>query len=326
VRFLMPILKELVIPHFLGKDARDLELLIRQVYLFKNNYKIAGLALWCPVAWVEMSILDLLGKTANQNIADLFGGVLRTEIPVYAASGNRDTTPQQEADILVKWVEQTGVKAVKFKVGGRMSKDQDSIPGRSEALIPLARKALGDCITIHADSNGSYGVEKAIDIGKRLEDIQAEFFEEPCEFDHLEETRRVAEALTISIAGGECENSMRRFRWMIQNSAVQVIQPDLHYNGGFIRARQIAAMAEQAGLRITPHMGASGAGFVEVVQFVSFTPNTGPYQEYKGKVETVGKWYEPTLQLKNGAISIPTGPGLGLREDLPLFQKARKII
>ncbi|MBD3267777.1 mandelate racemase/muconate lactonizing enzyme family protein, partial [bacterium] len=197
--YLYPILDRLVIPHFQGKDARDLESLIDSVYLFKNNYKIAGLALWCPVAWVEMSILDMLGQIANKPVGELFGGIIRREIPIYCASGNRHTSPQDEAKILANLVEKTGAKAVKFKVGGRMSKDTDSIPGRSEALIPLARQTLGDDIAIHADSNGSYGVKKAIEIGKRLQDINAIFFEEPCEFDHLEETKQVADALKIPV-------------------------------------------------------------------------------------------------------------------------------
>ena len=110
---LYPILQKLVIPYFIGKDARDLESLIDGVYLYKSNYKLANLALWCCVAWVEFSLLDLLGKMEAKPVGELLGGVVNHDIAVYAASGNRDTTPQQEVDILKKSVEK-GAHAGQF--------------------------------------------------------------------------------------------------------------------------------------------------------------------------------------------------------------------
>jgi L-alanine-DL-glutamate epimerase-like enolase superfamily enzyme len=310
--YLYPMLQQLVIPYFVGKDARQLESLVDGVYVYNSNYKLSGVAFWCCVAWVEFSILDMLGKIARKPLGDLFGGIIRREVPIYVASGNRDTTPEQEIAILVKEIERTGAKAVKFKVGGRMSNNADSMPGRTEGMIRLVRKTLGDEVTIYADANGSYDAPKAIEIGKLLQDHGINMFEEPCPFDYLEETKQVADALDIPVAGGEQETSLHRFRWMIHNDAVQVIQPDLHYNGGFIRATRVARMAAQAGLKIVPHMSGEGIGSIDVLQFASFTPNMGPFQEYKGNIEQTGPWYDPPLRLKEGAINVPAGPGLGI--------------
>ena len=315
-KYLYPMLQQLVIPYFIGKDARGLESLIDGVYVYNSNYKLSGVAFWCPVAWVEFSILDLLGKIARKSVGDLFGGVVRREGSIYVASGNRDTTPEEEVDILVKGIERTGAKAVKFKVGGRMSNNADSIPGRTEGMIRLVRKTLGDKVIIYADANGSYDAAKAIEIGKLLQDNGINMFEEPCPFDYLEETKQVADALNIPISGGEQETSQRRFRWMIHNDAVQVVQPDLHYYGGFIRATRVARMAAQAGMSIVPHMSGEGVGCVDALQFASFTPNMSPFLEYKGSLEQIGPWYDPPLRLKDGAINVPTGPGLGITADV----------
>jgi len=323
--YLYSILNKLVIPYFLGKDARDLESLIEGVYLHRSNYKLSGLALWCCVAWVEFSLLDLLGKMAGKSVGDLLGGVIRREIPIYIASGRRHTTPEEEVDLLVKSLEETGAKAVKFKVGGRMSNNADSIPGRTERLIPLARKILGDEITIHADANGSYDAPKAIEAGKLLQHINAHFFEEPCPFDHLEETKQVADALTIPVAGGEQESSRRRFRWMIQNNVVQVVQPDLHYYGGYIRATRVARMAETAGIPITLHISGGGVGYVDMLHFASCTPNIGKFQEYKGGVAESATWYDPPLRIKECAINVPAGPGLGTAIDPEILRKAKRV-
>jgi len=323
--YLYPILNRLVIPFFIDKDARDLDSLLFDVYRHNSNYKLSGLALWCCVAWVEFSLLDLLGKMAGKPVGELIGKVIRREIPVYFASGHRDTTPEEEVELLQKIIEETGVKAVKFRVGGRMSNNADAMPGRTEKLIPLARKVLGDDIAIHADSNSSYDPPKSVEVGRMLEDINAVFFEEPCPFDHLEDTKKAADALTIPIAWGEQETSLRRFRWMIQNNGVQVVQPDLHYNGGLIRATRIARMAAVAGLPTNLHIS-GGLGYVDMLNFASCTPDIGQFQEYKGNVTNTGKLYNPPLRLKNGAINVPTGPGLGLTHVDELLRNAKKVV
>jgi L-alanine-DL-glutamate epimerase-like enolase superfamily enzyme len=310
--YLHTILNQLVIPYFIGKDARKLESLIDGVYVHRSNYKLSSPALWCCVAWVEFSILDLLGKMENKPVGELLGGVIHREVPIYVASGNRHTTPEEEVEILAKHVERNGCKAIKFKVGGRMRNNADSIPGRSEGLIKLVRKALGDELTIFADANGSYDCRKAVEIGKLLQDNNIDMFEEPCPFDYLEETKCVADALTIPISGGEQETSLRRFRWMVQNQAVQIVQPDLHYNGGFIRAIRVARMAAEAGMTVIPHMSGAGVGYVDVIQFCSCTPNIGNFHEYKGRLAETGPWYDPPLRLKDGAINVPAGPGMGI--------------
>ena len=265
------------------------------------------------MAWVEFAILDMLGRIAGISLGQLMGGVIRREIAYYIASGRRDSTPEEEVDYLQGLVEETGARAVKFRVGGRMSRNADSMPGRTEKLIPLARKTLGDEIDIHADSNSSYDPPKAIEVGRMLEDIGAVYFEEPCPFDHLEDTKRVTDALTIPVAGGEQEFSQRRFRWMIANRGVDIVQPDLHYYGGLIRSTRVARMAAVAGMPTTVHIS-GGMGFVYMLHFASCTPEIGEYQEYKRGIEKYGGLFDPPLKAEDGKMSVPSGPGVGIAD------------
>ena len=324
VTYLYPLLQQQVIPFFIGKDARDLESLIDGVYRYESNYKLSGITFWSCVAWVEFSLLDMLGKIVNKPVGALLGDVIRKEIPIYTASGNRGTTPQEEVDILAKKVTETGAKAVKFKVGGRMSNNEDSLAGRTEELIKLTRKILGNNIEIQADGNGSYDVPNAIRVGKLLEEINAFMYEEPCPFDYLEETKKVADALRIPVSIGEEETSLRRFRWIIENNAAKIVQPDLHYNGGMIRATRVARMAAKADKKVTIHIS-SGFGYVDMLHFASFTPNIGRFQEYKGSVNETGGYYDPPLRLTNGMINVPIGPGFGITDTSELFKEAIKI-
>ncbi len=176
----------------------------------------------------------------------------------------------------------SGVRALKFRPGARVSRNADAPPGRSEALTPLVRTAFGDAMTFHADANSLYAVREAIRIGRLLEAHRYEMSEEPCPFDWLWETKEVADALEFSVAGGEQGFSLRRWQWTIENRGVDIAQPDLHYGGGLIRATQVACMAELAGLSVVPHMSGGGLGYLEVVRFASFTPNIGRFMEFKG--------------------------------------------
>jgi L-alanine-DL-glutamate epimerase-like enolase superfamily enzyme len=183
---------------------------------------------------------------------------------------------------------------------------------------------LGDDIALHADANSSYDPPKAIEVGRMLEDIGAVYFEEPCPFDHLRDTKRVADALTIPIAGGEQEYSQRRFRWMIQDRGVDIVQPDLQYYGGLIRSTRVARMAALAGMPTTVHIS-GGFGFVYMLHFASYWPDIGAYQEYKRGVERYGEWFSPRLEIRDGAISVPKGPGVGIADIKDLLAGAKPV-
>ncbi|MEW4490874.1 mandelate racemase/muconate lactonizing enzyme family protein [Thalassoglobus sp. JC818] len=323
--YFWPVFLKNVAPAFIGQDARRIEELLWDVYRRSSNYKLQGIALWICVAAIEMNMLELLGRAANRPVADFFGGRLRQDIPVYFASGNRGNRPEEEVEHLQGLVSGSGVKAIKFRLGGRMSRNVDSLPGRSEALIPLVREKFGNDFTLYADSNSSYDATEAIRIGRLMEEHQYGFFEEPCEFDDLWSTKKVADALAIPVAGGEQEFSMHRWKWTIANRGVDIVQPDLHYGGGLIRATQVARMAEAARMKVVPHMSGGGLGYLDVVQFASFTPNIGPFMEFKGNTSLPIHCADSSLKCEDGVVRCPSGAGFGVTIDPDFVQRADKL-
>jgi L-alanine-DL-glutamate epimerase-like enolase superfamily enzyme len=320
-----PIFLNRVAPFFVGKDARQLEPLLWELYRHDDNYKYQGLALWVCLAAAEFAILDLLGKLTNRPLGDLLGGVKRRDIAVYRASGTRGNKPEEEIADLKRIVAESGAKALKFRVGGRMSRNADSLPGRTEALIPLVRETFGPEMTIYADSNSSYDADEAIRVGRLMEKYDYAFYEEPCRFDHLEETKRVADALTIPVAGGEQEFSEEGFRWMIANRAVDIVQPDLHYHGGLIRSMRVARMAHAAGMLCTPHMSGSGLGYLDAAHFVSCLPTPVPFTEFKGNADIPVSSDTSSLKCENGVVRVPSGPGFGITIDDAFLREAKPV-
>jgi L-alanine-DL-glutamate epimerase-like enolase superfamily enzyme len=320
-----PIFLKHILPVFVKKDARKLETLLWEVYRHNSNYKLQGIALWAGVAAMEMALLELMGQTAQRPLADFFGGALKRDIPVYYASGKRGNRPEDEVEYLKKLVADSGVKALKFRLGGRMSRNADSLPGRTEALIPRVRKAFGDGMTLYADANSSYDAREAIRIGRLMEKHGYAFYEEPCEFDDLWSTKEVADALTIPVALGEQEVSLHRWKWMIANRGMDIVQPDLHYGGGFIRATQVARMAAAAGMEVVPHMSGGGLGYLEVVHFASFTPNIGQFMEFKGNTDLPIACQTSSLKCQNGQVRCPTGVGFGVTIDGAFVKRAQPV-
>ena len=324
--FLYPILKQRIAPYLIGKDARSWEALLEGVYVHASNYKLQGLPFWLPLANVEFAIIDLLGRVAGRSAAQLMGGVVRDKVEVYQAFNDREKTPEASVANVEKTIAVTGAKAVKFKVGGRMSRNRDSLPGRTEAIIPLLRKRLGESMTLYADSNGSYDVPEAIRIGRILEAHRVAFYEEPVPFDHFGDTKAVADALDIPIAGGEQDASMYNFTWSLAHDALQIVQPDLFYFGGFVRSIRVARMAAVLGRDCTPHISGTGLGFMYMLHFAACVPNIGAHQEFKGfEGDVPATCATSSLQSENGFVTPPSGPGLGVELDPQWIGRARVL-
>jgi L-alanine-DL-glutamate epimerase-like enolase superfamily enzyme len=342
LHFLWPIMTERVLPWFVGQDARDIERLVDEVGRHDGNYKLAGLAFWSCMAGAELAAFDLLGKMAGVSAAELLSGaessgpesmpVLRREIPIYLSSLRRETSPEEEVRRLAERLAATGARAVKFKIGGRMGR-ADAMLGRTERLVALARQTFGDGVTIHMDANGSYTAEQAIDVGRMLEDHGVYLFEEPCAWEDFEATKRVADQLDrVLVAGGEQEGSFEKFRWMVGNRGVDVVQPDVVNNGGFVRTLRMARLAAAAGMDASFHSAKSDFSAAYMLHMAAVTPNLGPFQEFLEDGPAPGdakrakaSWYEPAFELRGGVVSVPEGPGLGVTVDPCELRRSRLV-
>jgi L-alanine-DL-glutamate epimerase-like enolase superfamily enzyme len=330
LRSLYPVFNNLLQPFFINKDARDLDLLLEKVFIYQLNFRLSGMALGVPLATIEFAILDMMGRISGKTIGQLIGKIHHPEVAVYQATEYREKTVAESMELIKRDVAEYNAKALKIKVGGLMfgTADMNAIgpEGRTETIIPLVRKTFGDQMVLYADSNGFYSVDEAIRVGRLLEEYRFEFFEEPVPFDWYEETKEVADALKIPVAGGEQEYSLHGFRWLIANDGLQIVQPDYFYFGGMIRAMKVALMAEAMGKKCTPHMTGGDLGFLYMMHFVSALPNALHYHEFKGfKTDIVFECKTSPLQSINGLVKVPTGPGSGVELD-PEFIRKHQVL
>ena len=325
-----PIFIKKLQPFFMGKDARDLDLILERVLFYGLNFRLNGIALGIPLATIEFAILDMLGHISGKPLGQLVGDIHNPEVGVYVATEFRHLPLEEHFEKIQQAVAQHEVNALKIKIGymhyGTTDIHYPGIPGKSEKLIPMVRQHFGEDMFIYADSNGYYDVEGAIKIGKLLEENRYSYFEEPVMFDRFEDIKKVSDALTIPIANGEQDHSFTNFRWLIANEGIDVVQPDNYYFGGMIRSIKVARMAEAFGKTFIPHMSGGGLGYIYNSHIVSVCPNAGRHHEFKG-FRTHVPFECPTspLTIKDGKIKVPTGPGSGVIID-PEFINKHKLV
>ena len=327
---LFPVFLSTVQPYFIGQDARDLDLILERIYIFNFNFRLNGIALGLPLATVEFAILDMLGRMAGKTMGELIGEIHNPEVGIYVATEFREKPLEEHFDLIKKAVSEYDTHALKVKIGYQFAGSKDirykEPIGKTEKMIPLLRKEYGDSMSLYADSNGYYNVPEAIRVGKLLEEYKYVYFEEPVMYDHFEEIKEVADALTLPVANGEQDQSFVHFRWSIANDGLDIVQPDNYYFGGLIRSMKVARMADAFGKTIVPHMSGGGLGFLYNMQFVSVVPNAGVHHEFKGLDSNV-PFECPTSPLKvvNGKLKVPTGPGSGVNID-PEFIRKHQVV
>jgi L-alanine-DL-glutamate epimerase-like enolase superfamily enzyme len=315
------VLHRQVAPHVLGSDPAQIDALVDRV--IDANMKFPWSYICRALCGVDTAIWDLYGKVKGQPVCVLLGG--RTgPFPVYGSSMRRDITPEEEAVRLARLRGEKGFSAFKVRLGTPTGHDGDAAPGRTEKMIPAARKAVGDAVRIMGDGNSCFTPPRAIEVGRRMEDQGYFWFEEPCPYWELEWNAEVAAALKIQVSGGEQDNDLAQWRRIIRMKAVDVLQPDLCYVGGITRAWRVAKMGQQAGLKVVPHSANLSMVTLFSLHFLAAAPKAGPFAVFSIVVDVNAgeRLYSPALAVVDGKVKIPDGPGWGVAINRAWLEKA----
>lgn len=304
------VLHRQVAPHVLGEEASDIDRLVDRCV--EREYKFPGSYICRAVGGLDTALWDLHGKLADKSVCELAGGRPRP-FPAYGSSMRRDIQPADEAERLARLRDTQGFRAFKIRIGKVCGHDEDEWPGRTETLVPTVRAAIGDEVALLVDGNSCYTPARAIAVGELLQEQGVCHFEEPCPYWELEWTAEVTSALEVPVAGGEQDTCLAQWRRMIAMHAVDIVQPDICYVGGFTRAQRVAVMAAAAGIPCVPHSANLSLVTVFSLHLLGAIPNAGPYLEYT--IEPDGWTHElftPALAVQDGCVAIPDGPGWGV--------------
>ena len=232
-----------------------------------------------------------------------------------------------EAERFLRLRDRHGFDAFKFRIGAEYGHDIDEWPGRTEGIVPMIRRKLGDKVDLLVDANSAFSPRRAIEVGRLLEDNGICHYEEPCPYWELEQTKEVRDALSIDITGGEQDCFMPVWRHMIEMGAVDIVQPDVCYMGGMVRTLRVAAMAAAAGLPCTPHSANLSMVTLFTMHLLRAIPNGGAYLEFSIEEADYYPWQyglfrKSPYDVRDGAVTVSAEPGWGVEISPEWLDKA----
>jgi L-alanine-DL-glutamate epimerase-like enolase superfamily enzyme len=298
----------------LGADALEIGPLIARIE--EREHKFPGSYRCRALAGLDTAMWDLRGRLAGKPVVELLGGSPRW-LRAYASSMKRDISPAAEAQRFIQLRDEQGFDAFKWRVGAECGRDVDEWPGRTEEIVPLVSRALGDGIAKLVDANSGFSPPRAIEVGRLLEAHGVSHYEEPCPYWKLDETKRVRDALELDVTGGEQDWDLATWARMIQMQAVDIVQPDVMYMGGLSRTLEVVRMSAEAGIPCTPHSANLSLVTLCTMHLLGAIPNPGKYLELSIEGEDYYPWQqglfvEDPYVVTDGGVTIPSVPGWGV--------------
>ncbi len=271
------------------------------------------------VSGLEMALWDIKGKSLNVPVYELLGGAARDKIKVYSwIGGDRPSEVVEQAQDRVD----RGFTAVKMNATEELHYI-DSYEKVAEVVERVAsiREHFGDTLSIGVDFHGRVHKPMAKVLAKALEPYHPMFLEEVVLPENEEHFSEVANAVAVPLATGERLYTRWQFKSILQQGAIDIIQPDVALCGGILETRKIAAMAEAYDIAVAPHAPYGPIALAATLQVDSCTPNVFIQEQSLGIHYNKGfdlldfVKNKEIFQYKDGFVDLPTKPGLGLEMD-----------
>ncbi len=300
-------LKLTVGPTAVGRDPRDIGALMADL-----NRRFQGMALNGPVRFalsaLDIALWDIKGKVEGKPIWQLLGGDgRRSRIPTYASlirTGANDLVKKLAAHAVGR-----GYRHIKLHE-------------RTVEAVAAARDAVGPDIALMFDTNCTWLADEAIPIARCLVPYDLFWFEEPIsppdDFKALAKLRRHG---GVPVAAGENLGTLLDMERMLDAEAVDFVQPDVTKIGGITEMWKAAALADARGVKFEPHSPLYGPGLVATLHLLAALPTEAFCEFYY--CDLGASPMGAAIEVVDGHMSVPQGPGLGVEIDLDVLDRHR---
>lgn len=303
-------------PMLIGKNPFDVAVLWDEMYTATQPYGRKGVVV-AAISGVDIAMWDCIGRALDRPVYELMGGAYRYDVEPYASGFFRvegGDYPRAYVEEAKEYVAQ-GYRGMKMKGGYGVKADVRA--------VRAVREAIGFDVELMIDVNCAYNASTARRLLGALEEFDVFWLEEPLPPDDLEGYLELKNYSPIQIAGCENEFSKTGFRPWIAQRAVDILQPDLCFAGGFTECRKILAMAEAWHMSVMPHSWGSGVALAASMNFLATIPPapftfmpSEPLLEYDRSTHPFRQdLIHPNIILDNGRVPIPKGAGIGVEVD-----------
>jgi L-alanine-DL-glutamate epimerase-like enolase superfamily enzyme len=302
-RSVVDALERHILPLVEGMDPRNIEFLHQKVWWKLNPRAMTGV-ISSALSCLDIACWDIAGQLAGRTVAELLGGC-RTSVPAYVTFGFPQYDRQQLAEAARLHV-RNGFKALKLVVA------VDKGGWREDAKrVRAVREAIGDDIDIMIDANYLFNPVEAKMLCRAIEDCSITWFEEPL---HQNDARALADLRAhtkIPLAAGQMEGHRWRLRELVEKQAVDILQPNCCFCGGYTEARKAAHLAQIYNMPI-----ANGGGWpLFNMHTMAGLMNGWMVEWHLGMVQVGQVLFKDAPSPADGTLAIPQRPGLGLTLD-----------
>lgn len=311
-----------------GEDPLERERLWQKMYRFLGYYGRQGAGMQM-ISGADIALWDIAGKIAGQPVCKLLGAKYRDKVRAYASTlfrPNPDAMKQAVEEYL-----RLGFRAIKFG-WGVFGYDA----ARDLALVAAARQAAGPEITLMVDG-GWYGTAYAdpykarsrkdwIRLVKGLEELDVFWLEDFLHPENVAGYAAVAAHTTsLRLAAGEQAGGYTEFERLAREGQVDVLQPDLSRCGGLTVGRQIADLALRMQIDCVPHAWLTDLLKAASLHLNAYLMNSLFLEFNSSSASLLNNLCTRHIDLKDGCIAIPDGPGLGVEVDPKMVEKYRVL-
>ncbi|MFT5466384.1 MAG: L-alanine-DL-glutamate epimerase-like enolase superfamily enzyme [Verrucomicrobiales bacterium] len=290
-------------------SARKMERIAGVWLIGRDPENIVEFHAECPLetrlkSGIELALWDICGKAAGKPVHALLGGRVRDRIAVAACMG---IASYERAGELAKFYVEQGFGTLKTKAGTDMEEDLEMVRG--------IRDAVGDKLKLRIDPNTNYTKEQAAELGRRLEEYDLEYFEQPILAEPLADAHWLRQQTKTPIALNESVTNPASVIEIIREDAAAFILPDTHIAGGIQPCFTIGQICEAASIPCIMHCGHDlGPKTAAMIHVAAASPgyslaNDSTYYGLKDDVIT-----EP-LKIESGEFAVLETPGLGIECD-----------
>ncbi|MBF9035893.1 mandelate racemase/muconate lactonizing enzyme family protein [Rhodobacterales bacterium HKCCE2091] len=301
-----------IAPAIKGMDPVHTEAIHALVWNRLNNRAYTGIISHALSA-IDIALWDLRGKAEGRTVAELVGGYSNSAL-TYATFGYPFFDADQIAEYGRKFVGE-GHKMLKMVVGSEPKRTwRDDV-----ARVRAARDAIGPDIPLMIDANCWFAPHDARLLAQAIEECNVHWFEEPIKANDARSLADLRSQVRVPISSGQNNGHRFSHRDLITYQAVDVIQPNVLYCGGYTEAVKVAHMAQAFNLTMS-----NGGGWpIFNAHLLCGMSNGGPVEFHYGMWQTGKRFFHGTPDPSEGRMELSSKPGLGYEPNYEQLADAR---
>ncbi|AXK45228.1 L-talarate/galactarate dehydratase [Brachybacterium saurashtrense] len=278
----------------IGEDPSDIAKLYTRLLWAGASVGRSGVATQALAA-IDIALWDLKARRAELPLAKLLGAH-RDSVRTYDTSGGFLHASLEEVCERADSSLAAGIGGIKIKVG---------LPESAEDLrrVAAVRTHLGPDVPMMVDANQQWDRRTALRMGRRLEEFDLVWIEEPLDAEDAEGHAALSRALDTPIATGEMLASVGEHVRLIDARACDVLQPDAPRVGGITPFLRLAGLADHAGLDLAPHFA---------MEIHLHLAAAYPRETWVEHFDWLDPLFEESLETRDGRMLVPSRPGLGI--------------